>query len=132
MYSADRIPARHETPWFLARMYLVALKHGRRDVADTFKENCEDELNLEEFSDQYFADVAVLCGPNASSFADTSLPDMVFDAFLRDMKYMNDDEAEWFKQKYSEGVLFNAEFTRRFGTWMLDHYREHRSMDDEP
>lgn len=129
MYSAHCFPARHHTLVFLAEMYLVAMKHGRRDAADDFEADCLERLMDEEFSDQYFSDVTALCGPDSSRYADTSIQAMVFETVLRNVKYMDDESAETFKKKYNEGVLFNTEFTRRFGMLMLDRFRRYTSSN---
>jgi hypothetical protein len=124
MYSADDDSAYYKTPMVLAEMYLVAVKHGRHDVADDYETFCYDQLTDETFSNQYFSDVAALCGPDSSRYADTSLPDMAFGVVLRKIKHMDDKDTEKFKEKFDEGMLFNAKFMQRFGRSMLDRYRE--------
>lgn len=75
------------------------------------------------FSDGYFSDVAALCGPGSSRHADTPIPDMAFEVIFRDIKHIDDSEAEKFKEKLDQGVLFSAKYVQRFGTLMLDRYQ---------
>jgi hypothetical protein len=100
-------------------MYVLAEKHGRPDAADVYEARCRQTLGRRPCSDRYFADVAALCGPDAS-YADSTLPNAIFEGSSIQVMNIEHKELGILKPKVEDGSLLNATFLRRFALEMLE------------
>jgi hypothetical protein len=63
--------------------------------------------------------VAALCGPDAS-YADSTLPNAIFEEFSIQVMNIEHKELGILKPKVEDGSLLNATFLRRFALEMLE------------
>jgi hypothetical protein len=103
-------------------MYLLAEKHGRNDAACVYDWHFGVALRREQFTEEYFASVTALCGPDSSRYVDTPLPVTALTQFCSHIEHMNNTERQTFKEKLEEGSLFNTTILRRFAIEMYDSY----------
>ncbi|KAI4773342.1 hypothetical protein E4T52_11681 [Aureobasidium sp. EXF-3400] len=121
MYSADSItPSPEHSLMLFPEMYLLAKKHGRADAAYIYDWHFGVALRREQFTEEYFASVTALCGPDSSRYVDTPLPVTALTQFCSNIEHMNDTERQTFKEKLEEGSLFNTTMLKRFAAEMFD------------
>jgi hypothetical protein len=105
-------------------MYLVAKKYGVDHVADIYLENVLNEV-LEDITPSQFAlHVAKFCRPSADAcYADTELPEKIFDSILREAHLLL-DENEDFCKSLKNGTLFNPTYSGRFAMKVVKMFRD--------
>jgi hypothetical protein len=109
---------------FFADMYLVAKKYGVDHVADIYLENVLNEVLEDITSSQFALHVAKFCRPSADAcYADTELPEKIFDSILREAHLLL-DENEGFCKSLKNGTLFNPTYSGRFAMKVVKMFRD--------
>jgi hypothetical protein len=109
---------------FFADMYLVAKKYGVDHVADIYLENVLNEVLEDITSSQFALHVAKFCRPSADAcYADTELPEKIFDSILREAHLLL-DENEDFCKSLKNGTLFNPTYSGRFAMKVVKMFRD--------